>query len=203
MKTIEEIKTEIDDLEKSISPLYEERDRLNDIIGETRTKINDLTEEYDRIRIESLGESIDWNFLLNSNGAESMTLYRESKKRIEDLGPFTSSGIWSDSNQRAVKLMIYRDKPGEVERAIAGIELLLPHIKPFRMSRYQDVDLKYFGIFEQSLSHRFIYSLGIDEVKQQFFIFANNRVQKETKNLKDMVQYIHDVLYYDTFEETP
>lgn len=101
-------------------------------------------------------------------------------------------GYYPDTNQFALRVVLYRDDPVEkLEKLAKDIELFLPHIKPLGNN------MKVIDIFEHTLSYSCSYSLQITSDDKRFFVCAGHYRRQQFASLLDALQYIRKNHYYE------
>lgn len=175
------------------------RDRLTTRIQAQRQALAQLRGHQGLLKVQAMAGT-DWEPLLQVT--DTLEVRRLRAKLLADAG-FSQGGEWLATGQTAVRFTLYKNRPGEVERACLFVRQVLPYIKP-----HPD-GTKWLGVFEHNLSYSTRYHVSIDEAKQSYRLQASRGSREETAfeagTLEALVQYMHDRHYYEVFrspEET-
>jgi len=187
-----ELEQDIAEQESSLEVDCAARDRLVARIQLQRQALAQLKGQQGLLKVQALADT-NWEPLLASDSPE----VRKLRGRLLAEAGFSTGGEWLATGQTAIRFMLYRGRPSEVERACLFVRQVLPYIKP-----HPD-GTKWLGVFEHSLSFSCRYHVSIDETTQRYRLQASRGSREETvfesDTLEALVQYVHDRHYYEVF----
>lgn len=164
--------------------LYQEIERLYQTTQDYKRK---LMETIDEMSMETMTPE-----QLLRCMPETTVRYEACNKYLESIG-LASSGYYPDTNQRAVRIGLYRDDDEDFDVQYKGLKSILPIIKPIKQ------DFKRINISESSLSEFGIYSLRIysdDDYKLNLTRYGSPETVAEFKTLREAMKYIQKNHYY-------
>ena len=171
-------------IDESLVALHKQKEKAQDKLAIIQTAKPKTPEE-------------EINYFLHSNGNEGQAKYNAGKKFFGDMG-LNKSGIYPETGQVGLSLMMTKGCNKSYEKTLATINLLLPHMKPLNEG------YKIFSIFEHTLSEYGCYSLfihadGTFEVSKM----AWHRRSTEAKfnTLEEVITYIQVNHYYNRLDE--
>ena len=178
------------ELQERQAALCVQRDALNEQIIALYDQLAALeAESVERVMRSSPGP--DWAWLLFEDGASHRHKVRE--QALAALG-LSASGYYPELDQAAVRITLYKDKPGQTEAVCSALRQVLPALKPHTDGHRR------IGIFEHSLSEHGIWSLHItpeDVPELHFTRYSRSRCEKTFASLEAAIEYIAQHHYYE------
>jgi hypothetical protein len=205
-------------LQKTTSSLEEARQEFVKA-QEAWQKVHDryraLLEEQESRQWERQKETgkIDWAFLMDMGTVESSLkhkVFSQELAALSKVGEFSSlqsNGYFPDTNQRAIKLWMYKDHAVLTEKTAQALEVLLPSIKPLKTDKKwksnAPENAKIIGIMDRGLSEYASYKMYIDEATNTYDVVANRHghltVAHQASNLRDLLQHVEQNFYYEEY----
>lgn len=140
-----------------------------------------------------------FEYLMFEDGCSSdMKRYNEADKFIQELG-FYMSGYNPETQQKAVKLMLYKGKNSNLEQTYNSLVKILPLIKPVNAEGD-----KQFSLFEHSLSENgsYVFVVGKNKCTLKVWRYHREYLVKEWEDLMEALAYIQEFHYYESsFDE--
>ena len=207
---LDEVNKKLEELEKERRALFVQRRPIDIALERNYKELESLREQCGKLLVESMPKDVvDPLFILTAEH-HSQTLFREAERQIHSLGLY-GSGHFPDTNQRCMKLMMYRNDPYSLKQTFDSITFLLPFIV-----HWPDVDpegkpteevyrgKKVFEIFEHSLSSNGSYLFlvcddGTTEIVHRRY--SRREIMHKAKDLMDGLKYVQKHLYYSDKED--
>lgn len=172
---------------RQLRPLQKEAERLYDERHQVIEKISALL-------IAGMGDAPDWPLLLDAR-QDGYALHKRFGELIYERGGW-HDGMWPDTRQRAVKLMLTKGDPASLHKTHDLIEELLPHYRPHADG------LVWFGIFDSDLGARGVWDLRVQSVDPGVAkalihrtYYGRETVEREG-TLGEMIEHIQETLWY-------
>lgn len=182
------------DYDKEIIALETESKTLHDKIIPLQEKFQKLNKELMALR-EKRDEELDpatLGVVEHLTYKNTMASYNRANAFFEGMG-FWMNGCCPETNQRGLKIMAYKSRAGEVDRILAAMEKVIPHILPINGA-------KQFGIFEHTLSEDGQYRLEIPKDDRATIVISEYRRDRAILAdvpLREAIEYIVENLYYE------
>lgn len=184
----------IDELTKYKKEQQEEIDKIS---IEYSVIINQMTNLSQTMK--KIDEALDDATLTIDNISEILEKFPETKKRRKLLEEYLHSlnlndggGYWINTNQSAIRIMLYKYDDEHTKKVYEGILEILPYIKPIKDNTKQ------FDIFEYTLSLHDSYYLAYNEQTKLFSVITGRKnIIKENEDLMKILKYIQENLYYE------
>jgi chorismate mutase len=184
------LQADIDHREAAVAALVAERNRLEAQITAERDAVEQLRSRRDMLRIQAIGETTAWAYLLNTDDPAA---HQTCNRLFREVG-FSAGGQCLDTGQTVVRFMLTKGRPGEVERACAFVRQVLPAIQP------RHGGSKWLSVFEWTLSQYGTFRVRINEAAREYAVVVRRSYRESEQftadNLEALVQYLHDHHYY-------
>ena len=140
----------------------------------------------------------DWPKLLDGNDD---TLYSVFGRIINSYGCLYPSGVYCDTNQRAVKLKFCKENEDEIDVAYNFIK----DVAPYYMATDKNNNIS-FSLFEETLSEYGIYRLDVNKsnIENSSLCITSHYTDRKIKDftsLKEALGYIQQHYYYNSLEK--
>jgi len=187
----EELRKKIEEVETKLTKNYAEINKIQRSDTRLQNKLSKLEEQLDEI----ICNKDDISYLL-----EAFPETEVKRKMLFDLASqynFDASGYWPYTNQRALKISLYRDDDERTLKTYEGILKFLPYIKPMKLEgrRYQKTEVVCFDIFEHTLSQYDSYIFIINKENMTAAISAI-REKSEWKPILETLKIVQKKHYY-------
>ena len=191
--TLEELIAEKSALSKEMSSIQKKMKPLKKAIDIASDRYSDVIDAIDKLELADPDLRTDWKFLLDiKNNGRGTDFYRLLSDSMFKTWNFWVDGMWDDTHQRSLKLMLKKGDPASLALTLKGINTLTPFLIPHKDNWDR------WGIFEGSNSSGVFelwYNRNINEAKVIHFYY------REEKNLfqgslEDAVKYVQNYLPY-------
>lgn len=192
--------------EKAEAQLSALRDQYQQLSGELQkwaSRVNELNEETDRRRLSAMATeaSPDWAYLLDvgAKGDTSTRLYKASNEavaalaRVQDHCALRVAGYFPKTQQRAIQLALVRGSDSVTQAALAGLETLLPHLKPVEDFPEKGREAVIVEVRGSTLSESGVYQLMID---QPGGYYALSRTSYGVRTVLETATSLPEILAY-------
>lgn len=160
------------------------------------TKANEMRKEIESVidtrKINSMTDSIDWNYILEETGNTSIERHNAATEKLSAIG-LLHSGYNPTTMQRCVSIRLNKYDENSVKNTEVGLNIILPHIKKTRLNGI-DCEVKGLDIFEPTLSQFRSYTILINEDAEYYSIgsyhYGSFTVDKTCKTLHEFLMYL-------------
>ena len=195
MKTRSELEIALAQKQKELSALRAEYELLGDRVYAAAVAYDALQDTYHLARLEEAqahGGALDWPYLLAEG--QGMAHYRSCQAALDELG-LESAGYYQETQQRCVRIRLFRHKPEQPAQIAKSLAILLPHLIPVRD------DWCWISISDHRLSENGSYSLWLKKdgctARCVHTRYGRETILVEADNLLSVLQYVQANCYYD------
>ncbi len=201
-----------DSIKPSIAKLREDIERLQNELLQLITDDDAITEVLDARRVAAQDKSApDWAMLLEGDSSKARSdaldkaLYALTSSGEYAQG-LSAYGAYSEVNQRALQVALYKHDTDLTARVAAALEMLLPYLKPLAAEKYMLDELEEgapyirIGVLEKTLSRDGVYWIALQPEKGFAALCKTTnghaRIVKRRGSLKGLLEGMQDMCYY-------
>lgn len=195
---------------------YEQVAQEYRILGEQvkilRDKWNNFENEINRRTVTSIDPKNwkhftpeQWEYVLYTDFIGNKIRY-DLAANVSDESGIWFSGYNSNTNQRTIQLVLYRDHPNMVKDAVNNLEIILPHLKPasteFREGKgdYSEVEAVHLSVLDRDMSEYAVYFALVNIKTGVYYVmqrrYSTTTCNKKFETLEGLVAYLTENHYY-------
>jgi len=199
--SVKSLTQQIERLEKEREELFAQRAPIDKAIEKNYGILEKLREKRGKMMVAQMPKDvIDFDLILNPD-LKSQSLYREADRQVMRLGLYRS-GYFEVTKQACLKLMMYKNRPENLQKTYDSVMLALPHIKPHPSGEF--AGCKVFSIFESTLSAHGSYFFLVAEGNACKILRSYGTRYSEIGSFSDIMTgltYVQKKLYYQVDED--